>query len=137
MPISIHSDLQRRMTRERLHCLWRHAGFDPGRNCKVAKPVPIEPLNFGIVRQLTRASDGLSVARVLLTPEAMLDGRRIKEFFSQRFFSTEFWLLWSTIMGSLPEHSAIDFRRYMNRFLYLFEDVRLVVVRLVPIDART
>ena len=67
--------------------------------------------------------DGLSLARVVLTPEAMLDGRRIEEFFSQRFFSTEFWLLWSTIMGSLPEHSAIEFRRYMNRFLYLFGDL--------------
>jgi len=64
--------------------------------------------------------DGLRLARVLLTPEAMLDGRRIEEFFSRRFFSTEFWLLWSTIMGSLPGHSAIEFRRYMNRFLYLF-----------------
>ena len=64
--------------------------------------------------------DGLSLARVLLTPEAMLDGRRIEEFFSRQFFSTEFWYLWSTIMGSLPEHSAIEFRRYMNRFLYLF-----------------
>jgi oleate hydratase len=64
--------------------------------------------------------DGLCLARVLLTPEAMLDGRRIVEFFSPRFFSTEFWLLWSTIMGSLPKHSAIEFRRYMNRFLYLF-----------------
>jgi oleate hydratase len=64
--------------------------------------------------------DGLALARVVLTPEAMLDGRRIEEFFSQRFFSTEFWFLWSTIMGSLPQHSAIEFRRYMNRFLYLF-----------------
>jgi oleate hydratase len=64
--------------------------------------------------------DGLNLARVLLTPEAMLDGRRIMEFFSPRFFSTEFWFLWSTIMGSQPEHSAIEFRRYMNRFLYLF-----------------
>ena len=67
--------------------------------------------------------DGLSLARFSLTPEAMLDGRRIEEFFSQQFFSTEFWLLWSTIMGSLPEHSAIEFRRYMNRFLYLFGDL--------------
>ena len=65
-------------------------------------------------------SDGLCLARVLLTPEAMLDGRAIKEFFAPRFFTTEFWLLWSTIMGSLPEHSVIEFRRYMNRFLYLF-----------------
>ena len=67
--------------------------------------------------------DGLALARVLLTPEAMLDGRRIEEFFSPRFFSTEFWLLWSTIMGSLPQHSAIEFRRYMNRFIYLFDDL--------------
>ena len=68
-------------------------------------------------------SDGLSLARFLLTPETMLDGRRIEEFFARRFFSTEFWLLWSTLMGSLPQHSAIEFRRYMNRFLYLFKDM--------------
>lgn len=68
-------------------------------------------------------ADGLGLARVVLTPEAMLDGRRIDEFFSPQFFSTEFWLLWSTIMGSLPQHSAIEFRRYMNRFLYLFGDL--------------
>ena len=67
--------------------------------------------------------DGLSLARLVLAPEAMLGGRRIDEFFSEQFFSTEFWLLWSTIMGSLPQHSAIEFRRYMNRFLYLFGDL--------------
>ena len=67
--------------------------------------------------------DGLRLARVVLTPEVMLGARRIDEFFSQQFFSTEFWFLWSTIMGSLPQHSAIEFRRYMNRFLYLFGDL--------------
>jgi oleate hydratase len=67
--------------------------------------------------------DGLGLARLSLTPEAMLYGRRIEEFFSAEFFSTEFWLLWSTLMGSLPQHSAIEFRRYMNRFLYLFGDL--------------
>ena len=67
--------------------------------------------------------DGLRLARVVLTPEAMLDGRRIEEFFSRQFFSTEFWFLWSTLMGSLPQHSVIEFRRYMNRFLYLFPDL--------------
>lgn len=68
-------------------------------------------------------TDGLCLARVVLTPEAMLDGRRVDEFFSQQFFSTEFWCLWSTIMGSLPQSSVIEFRRYMNRFLYLFGDL--------------
>src|SRR4029078_8043085 len=33
--------------------------------------------------------DGFDLARLALTPEAMLEGRRIKEFFSPRFFSTE------------------------------------------------
>jgi oleate hydratase len=67
--------------------------------------------------------DFLDLAHIGLTPEAFLEGRRIDEFFSPQFFSTEFWLLWSTIMGSLPQHSAIEFRRYMNRFLYLFPDL--------------
>jgi oleate hydratase len=67
--------------------------------------------------------DGFNLVRLALTPEARLDGRRIEEFFSPRFFSTEFWLLWSTIMGSLPQHSATEFRRYMNRALALFPDL--------------
>jgi oleate hydratase len=67
--------------------------------------------------------DGFDLVRLSLTPEAMLDGRRIEEFLSPKFFSTEFWLLWSTIMGSLPQHSATEFRRYINRALLLFPDL--------------
>jgi len=46
--------------------------------------------------------DGFDLARLALTPEAMLDGRRIEEFFSAQFFSTEFWLCYSTIMARMP-----------------------------------
>jgi oleate hydratase len=67
--------------------------------------------------------DFFELARLLLTPEASLEGRRINESFSDEFFETEFWLLWSTIMGSLPQHSAAEFRRYLNRFLYLFPNL--------------
>ena len=67
--------------------------------------------------------DALDFLRLALTPEAMLDGRRIEEFFSPQFFLTEFWLLWSTLMGSLPEHSAIEFRRYISRTLGLFPNL--------------
>ena len=67
--------------------------------------------------------DGFDLVRLALTPEAKLDGRRIEEFFSPRFFSTEFWLLWSTIMGSLPQHGATELRRYLNRTLHLFPDM--------------
>ena len=67
--------------------------------------------------------DRLDLVRLTLTPEAMLDGRRIDEFFRADFFATEFWLLWTTIMGPLPQHSAMEMRRYMNRFLPLLPDL--------------
>jgi oleate hydratase len=67
--------------------------------------------------------DGLDLARLALMPEAMLDGRQIKEFFSPSFFSSEFWWLWSTLMGSLPQHSAMELRRYINRALLLFPNL--------------
>jgi oleate hydratase len=67
--------------------------------------------------------DGLDLVKLSLTPEALLDGRRIEEFLPADFFQTEFWLLWSTIMGSLPQHGATEFRRYINRALGLFPDL--------------
>ena len=63
--------------------------------------------------------DGFQLARLALTPEARLDGRRIEEFFSAHFFASEFWLCYSTIMGSLPQHSATELRRYLNRTLHM------------------
>ncbi len=64
--------------------------------------------------------DGLRLTRFMLTPEGWMEGRRIDEYFPQPFFEKEFWFLWASIMGTLPKHSAIEFQRYMNRFLYLF-----------------
>lgn len=63
--------------------------------------------------------DMLDLAKLALTPEAILDDRRISEFFSEDFFQTEFWLLWTTTFGTLPQHSAMELRRYMSRFLHL------------------
>ncbi len=70
--------------------------------------------------------DRLDLVRLALTPEALLNGRRIDEFFRPHFFATEFWLLWTTIMGSLLQSSAIEMRRYMNRFLQLLPDLSVM-----------
>ena len=66
---------------------------------------------------------GFDLVKLSVTPEALLDGRRIEDLFPADFFQTEFWLLWSTIMGSLPQHGATEFRRYINRALGLFPDL--------------
>ena len=78
----------------------------------------VHPPRYGLT-----LGDGFALAKLSLTPEASLDGRLIKDWFSPRFFETEFWLLWSTLMGSLPQHTVIEFRRYLNRFVYLFPDL--------------
>src|SRR5262249_47376192 len=67
--------------------------------------------------------DAFQLARLVLTCESCLEGRRIQEFFSARFFKSEFWLIYSTIMGSLPQHGATELRRYLNRTLHLFPDL--------------
>jgi oleate hydratase len=67
--------------------------------------------------------DRLDLVRLALTPEAMLGGRRVEEFFSPHFFTTEFWLLWTTIMNPKPQSSAMEMRRFMNRFLPLLPDL--------------
>lgn len=72
---------------------------------------------------------GLSVphrkdlVKLALIPEEFLEGKPISEFFSEDFFHTEFWILWTTLMNALPQHSAIEFRRFMYRFLHIFPEL--------------
>ncbi|WP_155056082.1 oleate hydratase [Streptomyces blattellae] len=64
--------------------------------------------------------DRLHLARCLATPEALLDGKRIRDCFGEHFFTTNFWYMWCTTFAFQPWHSAIEFRRYLRRFLHLF-----------------
>lgn len=66
--------------------------------------------------------DRLELIKVLATPEALLDGKRITDCFSERFFTTSFWYMWCTTFAFEPWHSAIEFRRYLNRFVHLFPE---------------
>ncbi|WP_327358751.1 oleate hydratase [Streptomyces sp. NBC_01304] len=65
--------------------------------------------------------DRLELVKCVGTPERLLDGRRIVDCFHQDFFRTNFWWMWCTTFAFEPWHSAIEFRRYLNRFIHLFE----------------
>ena len=65
----------------------------------------------------------IQVAKLILTPEIFLEGKQIKDCVSQDFFETNFWYVWSSIMAFLPEHSAMEMRRYTIRFLHLLPDL--------------
>ncbi|MEU4090750.1 oleate hydratase [Streptomyces aureus] len=64
--------------------------------------------------------DRLELVRCLSTPEAHLDGKRITDCFGEHFFTTTFWFMWCTTFAFQRWHSAIEFRRYLRRFIHLF-----------------
>lgn len=65
--------------------------------------------------------DRLELIACVATPERQLDGKRITDCFSEGFFRTNFWWMWCTTFAFEPWHSAIEFRRYLNRFVHLFK----------------
>ncbi|MET9608514.1 oleate hydratase [Streptomyces sp. NPDC006512] len=65
--------------------------------------------------------DRLELVRCAATPERQLDGKRITDCFSEGFFRTNFWWMWCTTFAFEPWHSAVEFRRYLNRFVHLFK----------------
>ncbi|MFF0214300.1 oleate hydratase [Streptomyces vinaceus] len=65
--------------------------------------------------------DRLDLVRCVTTPESRLGGKRISDCFTPEFFTTNFWYMWCTTFAFEPWHSAIEFRRYLNRFVHLFK----------------
>lgn len=65
--------------------------------------------------------DRLELIKCVATPERQLDGKRIADCFHEEFFDTNFWAMWCTTFAFEPWHSAIEFRRYLNRFVHLFK----------------
>ena len=63
--------------------------------------------------------DQLNALKLLATPEFALDGKVIDRYFTPAFYQSEFFLAWSTLMGPLRQHGAIEFRRYLLRFLHI------------------
>lgn len=65
--------------------------------------------------------DRLDLVKCSSTPEHLLDGKRVTDCFGDHFFTTNFWYMWCTTFAFEPWHSAIEFRRYLNRFVHLFK----------------
>lgn len=55
------------------------------------------------------------------TPEEKLQDVRINEFFDQETLDSNFWLYWRTTFAFENWHSALEMKRYMNRFIHHFD----------------
>jgi len=63
----------------------------------------------------------LTIERLALEPEAALGRSRIVDQFEPAFFKTDFWLMWCTTFAFQPWHSAVEFKRYLVRFVHMVD----------------
>jgi len=78
--------------------------------------VPVASMGFS-----TR--DRNELLKLSRADEDTLAASRITDWFSPAFFETEFWYMWSTTFAFQPWHSAVEFRRYLHRFLLEFSRI--------------
>ena len=83
----------------------------------------VDPTSWGL-----RNRDRADLVKFMLQAEDALDAKRIDECFEPQFFELNFWLMWCSMFGFETWHSAVEFRRYLLRFLRLFPDLETMQV---------
>jgi oleate hydratase len=78
--------------------------------------VPVTSMGFSM-------EDRLELLKLGQADEAALGSTRITDWLSPAFFDTRFWLMWSTTFAFQPWHSAVEFKRYLHRFLLEFSRI--------------
>jgi oleate hydratase len=68
-------------------------------------------------------ADRLELVKITEASEQALGSDRISDWLSPRFFSTNFWFMWQTTFAFQPWHSAVEFKRYLHRFMREFSRI--------------
>ncbi len=64
--------------------------------------------------------DRLELLKLSEADEATLGTSCITDWLSPDFFKTNFWYMWATTFAFQPWHSAVEFKRYLHRFMLEF-----------------
>ncbi len=78
--------------------------------------VPVKSMGFSM-------QDRERLFSLVRADEDSLGRTRITDWFDPDFFSTNFWFMWSTTFAFQPWHSAVEFRRYLHRFMLEFSRI--------------
>ena len=78
--------------------------------------VPVASMGFS--RQ-----DRVELLKLSKADEQELGASRITDWLSPGFFETEFWYMWVTTFAFQPWHSAVEFKRYLHRFMLEFSRI--------------
>ena len=65
--------------------------------------------------------DQADLLRLTYAAEKSLDNLRIADWFNAEFFTTNFWLLWTSMFAFQKWSSVAVMRRYMKRFIHLVD----------------
>ncbi len=76
-----------------------------------------EPLPAQLELTLT-AKARRDILKMVLTTEDELNDKTIAECMSDDFFASHFWLYWRTMFAFETWHSAIEMKRYLQRFIH-------------------
>ena len=68
-------------------------------------------------------ADRLELLKLAETDEETLGASAITDWLSPRFFETNFWFMWATTFAFQPWHSAVEFKRYLHRFVKEFSRI--------------
>lgn len=68
-------------------------------------------------------TDRLNLIEIMAVSEDHLETKRIDEWFEPAFFKTNFWYMWDTMFAFQPWHSAVEFKRYIHRFIHEFKRI--------------
>ena len=75
--------------------------------------VPVASMGFSM-------RDRLELLKLSNADEDAMGASCITDWLSPAFFETEFWFMWATTFAFQPWHSAVEFKRYLHRFMLEF-----------------
>ncbi|MBY0233801.1 MAG: oleate hydratase, partial [Burkholderiaceae bacterium] len=78
--------------------------------------MPVESMGFSM-------HDRVELLRLSNANEEELGTSTITDWLSPAFFETEFWFMWATTFAFQPWHSAVEFKRYLHRFMLEFSRI--------------
>ena len=78
--------------------------------------VPVTSMGFSM-------QDRMELLKLSNADEEALGASCITDWLSPEFFETEFWTMWATTFAFQPWHSAVEFKRYLHRFMLEFSRI--------------
>ena len=78
--------------------------------------VPVTSMGFSM-------QDRLELLKLAQADEDTMAATCITDWLSPEFFETKFWFMWCTTFAFQPWHSAVEFKRYLHRFMLEFSRI--------------